>query len=523
MQFIINDTLIETLMHSPLSLANVLIESYACSSTSSSSSSSSSEYEPADIVLDIAQLTLQTNGPVILSKLSEFLRHLLLKQVPVTKIIVEDDWLKNPLIIKANALLNKLFPEANISIYGISGHALNLAEIAPSYTQSMMMPSSSSSDAPYSFYPQINMTVYQEHIATRITEPFSLNQGQLDACGVTSYLMQVLETQPELYKKLALELVDKGQSESVVSLRAPESSKLTKNGEFRSSSSAVILNAFQNSLSFLNQIGIPVEIVGWLEGVVNTITPDEMTTRFNTFKMYVLDDLSAKLANLPRQIVEYLTRSGYEVTKETAKMLPMEFFKNIISEQPHNPDKASILKDIQRLTYSDIHSETTMLTLKNELQEIEQKLQNGHQAILLLESSWNWKITGLEGSLPAGFSHYNYCKDFHLYKAGSRDKVRFTLYTWGQKFDIETSLSTFSKHYCGVILSKPNGLSTSMQDDEPSHNNTLLTSYSDKKARRTSSRKAKRLEREPYINQHVHDVRDVSPKRAAKKARRHKP
>lgn len=494
MRFIINDVLLENLITAPESLAQDLIQAFL---------EGSSSKETADIVLDIPQLTLQTNGPAILSKLSEFLGHLLQQQVPVAKIVVEDDWLKNPLIIKANALLNKLFPEAKISIYGTSGEKLNLSA---NYAPTMIMPTTHSSDAPYSFYPEINMTVYHEHIATRIAEPFSLNQGQLDACGVTAYLMQVLDTQPELYKKLALELVDQGKSETVVSLRAPESSKLTKNGEFRSSSSAVILNAFQNSLSFLTQIGIPAEIIGWLEGIVHNIVPNEATKRFNTFKIYVLDDLGAKLANLPRQIVEYLSRSGYEVTKETTKMLPMEFFKNIISEQANNANAQTILNDIQRLTYSDIHTESSRLTLRKELQEIEEKLKNGHQAILLLESRWNWKITGLEGSMPTGLSHYNYCKDFHLYKVGGRDKVKFTLYTWGKSFDIEENLAIFAKHYCGVILSKPKALLFSKQIAESSHNHAKHHN----KLRRTSARCAKRAECDDRDEHH----RDKSPKRS---------
>lgn len=493
MRFIINDVLLENLITAPESLAQDLIQAFL---------EGSSSKETADIVLDIPQLTLQTNGPAILSKLSEFLGHVLQQQVPVAKIVVEDDWLKNPLIIKANALLNKLFPEAKISIYGTSGEKLNLSA---NYAPTMMMPTAHSSDAPYSFYPDINMTVYHEHIATRIAEPFSLNQGQLDACGVTAYLMQVLDTQPELYKKLALELVDQGQSETVVSLRAPESSKLTKNGEFRSSSSAVILNAFQNSLSFLTQIGIPAEIIGWLEGIVHTIVPNELLDNFNAFKMYVLDNLSEKLANLPRQIVEYLTRSGYEVTKETAKMLPMEFFKNILSKQTNNPGTEAILNDIQRLTYSDIHTESSPSTLKSELQEIEAKLKNGYQAILLLESQWNLRITGLGGPIPAGLSHYNYCKDFNLYTEKGRDKVKFTIYTWGKKFDITTNLATFAKHYCGVILSKPKALLFSNQVAESSNHHAK---YHDK-LRRTSARCVKRLERDEHH-------RDKSPKRSKK-------
>ena len=500
MQFVINDVLLENLMTAPESLAQSLIQAFL---------EDSSSKETADIVLDITQLTLQTNGPAILSKLSEFLGHVLQQKIPVAKIIVQDEWLKNRMIIKANALLNTLFPEAKISIYSTSGQVL---DVSTNYAPVMIMPTAPSGEAPYSFYPEINMTIYHEHITKRMAEPFTLNQGQLDACGVTAYLIQVLETQPALYKKIALELVEQGKSESVVSLRAPEPSKLTKEGEFRSSSSAIILNAFQNPLSFLSQIGIPVEIIGWLEDIVHAITPCELSTHFNTFKMYVLEDLSAKLANLPRQVVAYLSRSGYEVTKETAKMLPMEFFKNILSKQQNNSGTESILNDIQRLTYADIHTESSPLTLKSELQEIEASLKMGYQAIILLESKWNWRITGLAGSIAAGLTHYNYCKDFHLYNERGQDKVKFTIYTWGKKFEVITNLANFAQYYCGVILSKPKALLFSKEMAEQSVSKKTRKEYHARKEGNPN----KRLEREGNVSQNNSHIRDKSPKRLRK-------
>lgn len=507
MQFIINDSLLDNLMNAPESLAQSLIQVFL--------EGAASNDETADIVLDISKLVLQSKGLAVLNKLSEFVRYLINQQIPVAKIIVEDSWLKNPLIIKANDLLNKLFPGTNISIYGVSGQPLYTSTY---YVPTMMMPTTQSGDAPYSFYPDINMTVYNQHIAERIAAPFTLNQGKLDACGVTAYLMQVLETQPELYKKLALELVEQGKSESVVSLYAPEASKLTKSGVFRSSSSAVILNAFQNPLSFFAQIGIPVEIVGWLDSIVKSIIPNQLSDQFDTFKMYALDGLSGKLANLPRQIVHYLSNSGYEVTKETAKMLPMEFFKDILSKQKNNPDAESIIHDIQRLTYSDIHTESSRITIKSELEELAKKLKKGYQALLLLESKWNWKITGLEGIMPEGLSHYNYCKDFHLYLYKGRERVNFTIYTWGNQFKVDTKLTEFARHYCGIILSKPKALLFSKEITKPAVSEKTRKRYPTQKTiNRGRTHQAPQSDTErgskTKRNNADVDVRERSPKR----------
>lgn len=490
MQFIINDGLLGDLMNIPEALAQALIQDFSKASVSG---------ENADIVLDIAQLTLQTNGPAILGKLAEFLGSLIQQNIPVAKIIVEDHWLTHPMMLKAHTLLNKLFPETHMTIYGKSGQVL---KVETSYVPTMMVPERPSSDAPYSFYPNINMTVYRQHIAQRIAKPFTLNQGRLDACGVTAYLTQILETQPELYRKMALELADKGQSTWVVNLRAPNASLLTKGDEFCSSSSAVLLNAFQNPLSFLAQIGIPVEIVGWLETVIRGIVPNALSDYFNRFKLYALQDLAGKLANLPGQIVKYLSLSGYEVVKDSTRMLTMEFFKDILSQQKDKPGTEAILADVQRLTYSDIHSETPHDEdgLINELQDIESKLQNGHHAILLLETKWNLKITA-GGLIDGGLSHYNYCKNLSLSHENGRNKVKMTLYTWAEKFDVTVNLSEFAKHYCGVILSKPKTL---LFSKEPKSN------MPERRSKRLSGLQAPEIKKER--NKRM-AIRDKSPKR----------
>lgn len=441
MNYIINQTNLSNLLSSPELLAQSMITSVKFSDNSQHNAGS----HKAAIFLEIDQPTLVKNGPAIVQQLTIFIECLLAQEVPITKIIVEDTWLKNPLIIQANAFLKKKFP-TGLGIFGISGQALDLDSPLPQKTLIAKQDNTP--------YPQIDMTVLNKHIRSRIKQPFTLNQGQMDCCGVATYLMQILETQPELYSELTYDLVKAGKSERIVPLVAPEAEILTKKGQFRSSSSAIILNAFQKPQSFLEKIGVPIEVLNFFNNIIKSIIPKVVTDIFKFFQSYISDDFSGKIANLPRQIVHYLRNSGYEVIKETAKMLPIEFFKEILPSSNISASSLRIQEDIQRLTYSDLH--TTTQNLLNELKEIQTKLQNNHQAILLLESQWNWKITGLEGELPSGLSHYNYCKDFQLYtgKKEDQDKVKFTIYTWGQEFKVKANLTDFAKHYCGVILSK---------------------------------------------------------------------
>jgi hypothetical protein len=479
--------------------------------------------DAAEIVLDISQLDLQTNGPAIVQQLAKFIGQLLSQNTPVAKIIIEDEWLTNPLILKANAFLAKKFPEAGIAITGKSGQVLSAPSpgTLPSYVQ--VLPGENP-------YPTMNIRAFQVHIQSRITDPFTFNQGPVDACGVATYLMQILETQPGLYTALAQDLVTTGRSDRVVPLIGPHPEKISgSDGAIRPSSSGMLISAFNQAETFLAQQGIPVEILGWLKGIINAIPSKAFGEKFDLFKEHVFDDIAGKVANMPRQIVNYLLKSGYKVKKESARMLPMELLSTVLGSS-QNPELAGAVADIQRLTYSDLHSETpqTVEGLLEEFRDIEYRLKKGYQAMLLLESQWNWEMTQQDGELPSGLSHYNYCKDFHLYQHQGQNKVKFTIYTWGERFEVKANLTEFAQHYCGVILSKPKALLFSREITTPAEARKIYKerkgSIKDDEEDQHLRKRGRRPERvcnktmNPYADAHG---RDKSPKKQRTKSSHH--